>query len=136
MRSEEIVCLVDSDWAGDVSSTKGFSGRVVFVRGIVVGFRIELLYNIALIDTEAELNASVEELSEMVTTFICNPSSCDYDPVCRLLTDACSCKGNASSARPWCNKSFGNHATLNWERHPQLCQTIVKIPRSTAPLVC
>ena len=46
--NEDIKCLVDSDWAEDVSTTKSCSGGVVFVHGAMEGFWNKLQSNVGL----------------------------------------------------------------------------------------
>ena len=91
--NEDIICLVDSDWAGDVSTRKSCSGGVVLVHGAVVGFWSKLQSNVALSSAEAELNASVKGLSEMMGVCHLYQEFFGCEPACRLFTDASACKG-------------------------------------------
>ena len=91
--NEDIICLVDSDWAGNVSTRKSCSGGVVLVHGAVVGFWSTLRSKVALSSVEGELYASVKGSSEMVG--VCNLyqefSGCV--PVYRVFTDVTAQKG-------------------------------------------
>ena len=91
--NEDIICLVDSDWAGDVSTRKSCSGGVVLVHGAIVGFWSKLQSNVALSSAEVELNASVKGLSEMMGVCHLYQELFGCELACRLFTDASACKG-------------------------------------------
>ena len=56
----------DSDWAGDVASRRSTSGGVIVYRGAIVAHWSKSQSNIALSSAEAELNATVKGLSELI----------------------------------------------------------------------
>ena len=54
------------DWSGDVPTRKSCSAGVVLVHGAMRGFWSKLQSNVALSSAEAELNASMKGLFEMM----------------------------------------------------------------------
>ena len=62
----ELVTWTDSDWAGDVGSRRSTSGGFVTYRGAGLSQWSKMQSNIALSSGEAELDATVKGLSEMV----------------------------------------------------------------------
>ena len=91
--NEDIIWLVDSDWAGDVSTRRSCSGGVVLVHGAIVGFWSKLQSNVALSSAEAELNGSVKRLSEMMAVCHLYQEFFRCELACRLFTDGSASKG-------------------------------------------
>ena len=61
-----LVAWTDSDWAGDVASRRSTSGGFITYRGAVMMHWSKCQSNIALSSAEAELNATVKGLSEII----------------------------------------------------------------------
>ena len=56
----------DSDWAGDLASRRSTSGGFIVYRGAVMMRWSKTQSNVALSSAEAELNATVKGLSELI----------------------------------------------------------------------
>ena len=85
--------FTDSDWAGDQLSRKSTSGGFVQVNGQTIAHWSKLQSNVALSSGEAELNAAVKGLSEVIGAFELLKEMTHEEVQVELLTDASSCKG-------------------------------------------
>ena len=83
----------DSDWAGDIASRRSTSGGVVVYRGAILAHWSKSQSNVALSSAEAELNATVKGLSELIglSNLIQETQRVPVSLV--LCTDASACKG-------------------------------------------
>ena len=63
---QDLVAWTDSDWAGDADSRRSTSGGLITYRGTVLMHWSKMQSNVALSSAEAELNATVKGLSEMI----------------------------------------------------------------------
>jgi hypothetical protein len=83
--------LVDSDWAGDKASRKSCSGGCILNGRHLIAHWSKLQGNIALSSGEAELNAAVKGVSEVIgVQEMCKEFG--YDPGVIISTDASVCK--------------------------------------------
>ena len=83
----------DSDWAGDIASRRSTSGGFVRYRGTVLMHWSKVQANVALSSAEAELNATVKGLSELVGFYHLICEVLKVMPALSLCTDASACKG-------------------------------------------
>ena len=83
----------DSDWAGDVASRRSTSGGVIAYRGAIMAHWSKSQSNIALSSAEAELNATVKGLSEIVGLHNLIEETQKVSVNLVLCTDASACKG-------------------------------------------
>ena len=83
----------DSDWAGDVASRRSTSGGVIVYRGAVMMHWSKSQSNVALTSAEAELNATVKGLSELIGLYNLVAETLRVTPCLALHTDASACKG-------------------------------------------
>ena len=88
-----LTAWTDSDWAGDVDTRKSTSGGFVVYRGAVVSHWSKSQSNVALSSAEAELNACVKGLSELIGIYNLINETLGFSPVLALCTDASACKG-------------------------------------------
>ena len=85
--------FTDSDWAGDQLSRKSTSGGFVQLNGQTIAHWSKLQSNVALSSGEAELNAAVKGLSEVIGAFELLKEMTHEEVQVELLTDASACKG-------------------------------------------
>ena len=83
----------DSDWAGDLASRRSTSGGVVVYRGAILGHWSKSQSNVALSSAEAELNATVKGLSELIGLYHLIEETQKVPVNFVLCTDASACKG-------------------------------------------
>ena len=83
----------DSDWAGDLGSRRSTSGGVIIYRGAVMSHWSKSQSNVALSSAEAELNASVKGLSELIGLSHLVEETQKVSVNLVLCTDASACKG-------------------------------------------
>ena len=83
----------DSDWAGDVASRRSTSGGVIVYRGAIMAHWSKSQSNIALSSAEAELNATVKGLSEVIGLYNLIEETQKVSVNLTLCTDASACKG-------------------------------------------
>ena len=83
----------DSDWAGDVASRRSTSGGVIAYRGAIMAHWSKSQSNIALSSAEAELNATVKGLSEIIGLHHLIEETQGVTVKLILCTDASACKG-------------------------------------------
>ena len=89
----ELVTWTDSDWAGDVGSRRSTSGGFVTCRGAVLSHWSKMQSNVALSSAEAELNATVKGLGEMVGYYNLIEEIFLDSPTVSICVDASACKG-------------------------------------------
>ena len=82
----DLVAWTDSDWAGDVSARRSTSG------GLITHRAPKYSPNVALSSAEAELNATVKGLSELIGLNNLISETIHVKPTMTLCTDASSCK--------------------------------------------
>jgi len=88
---ENLSLLVDSDWAGDKISRKSCSGGCIMYGLHLIAHWSKLQGNIALSSGEAELNAAVKGVSEIIgVQEMCKEFG--YSPGVTIGTDASVCK--------------------------------------------
>ena len=90
---QELVAWTDSDWAGDVDSRKSTSGGAIVYRGATIMHWSKAQSNVALSSAEAELNACVKGLSELLGLFNLVSEVLRIVPSLKLCTDASACRG-------------------------------------------
>ena len=90
---QELVAWTDSDWAGDVDSRKSTSGGAIVYRGATLMHWSKAQSNVALSSAEAELNAGVKGLSELLGLFNLVSEVFNFVPSLKLCTDASACRG-------------------------------------------
>ena len=83
----------DSDWAGDLASRRSTSGGVIMYRGAILGHWSKSQSNVALSSAEAELNATVKGLSELIGLYNLTQETQRVPVTLVLCTDASACKG-------------------------------------------
>ena len=83
----------DSDWAGDLASRRSTSGGVIVYRGAILSHWSKSQSNVALSSAEAELNATVKGLSELVGLYNLIQETQRVSVNLVLCTDASACKG-------------------------------------------
>ena len=83
----------DSDWAGDLGSRRSTSGGVIIYRGAVMAHWSKSQSNVALSSGEAELNATVKGLSELIGLCHLVEETQKVSVNLVLCTDANACKG-------------------------------------------
>ena len=83
----------DSDWAGDLASRRSTSGGVVVYRGAILAHWSKSQSNVALSSAEAELNATVKGLSELIGLYNLVQETQQVSVNLVLCTDASACKG-------------------------------------------
>ena len=83
----------DSDWAGDLASRRSTSGGVIVYRGAILAHWSKSQSNVALSSAEAELNATVKGLSELVGLYNLIQETQRVSVSLVLCTDASACKG-------------------------------------------
>ena len=83
----------DSDWAGDLASRRSTSGGVIMYRGAILAHWSKSQSNVALSSAEAELNATVKGLSELIGLFHLIQETQQVSVRLVLCTDASACKG-------------------------------------------
>merc|ERR1711973_870084 len=83
----------DSDWAGDVASRRSTSGGFIMYRGAVLTHWSKSQSNVALSSAEAELNATVKGLSELIGLYHLIEETQRVTLNLILCTDASACKG-------------------------------------------
>ena len=66
IEDQELTAWTDSDWAGDVDTRRSTSGGCIKYRGAVMMHWSNMQSNVALSSAEAELNATVKGLSELI----------------------------------------------------------------------
>ena len=89
----ELVAWTDSDWAGDANSRRSTSGGVIVYRGATIMHWSKAQSNVALSSAEAELNACVKGLSELLGLSNLISEALRVTPSLRLCTDASACRG-------------------------------------------
>ena len=82
----------DSDWAGDKSTRRSTSGGVLTINGRTVAHWSKLQSNVALSSGEAELNATVKGIAEMIGIDQLTRKM-DQSANMEVLLDANACKG-------------------------------------------
>ena len=95
-RSEDdntLVVWTDSDWAGDVGSRRSTSGGIIEFRGAILSHWSKSQSNVALSSAEAELNATVKGLSELIGLYHLIEETQRVTVKLVLRTDASACKG-------------------------------------------
>ena len=85
--------LTDSDWAGNKESRKSTSGGCLVVGSTVISHWSKLQSNIALSSGEAELNAAVKGISELIGVSELRRELGGAENKLEILTDASACKG-------------------------------------------
>ena len=88
-----MVVWTDSDWAGDVASRRSTSGGVIEYRGAIMSHWSKSQSNVALSSAEAELNATVKGLSELIGLCHLIEEAQRVSVKLVLRTDASACKG-------------------------------------------
>ena len=88
-----MVVWTDSDWAGDVASRRSTSGGVIEYRGAIMSHWSKSQSNVALSSAEAELNATVKGLSELIGFYHLIEETQKVTVKLILCTDASACKG-------------------------------------------
>ena len=83
----------DSDWAGDVASRRSTSGGFIMCRGAVMAHWSKSQSNVALSSAEAELNATVKGLSELIALYHLIEETQRVTVRLAIHTDASACKG-------------------------------------------
>ena len=83
----------DSDWAGDLASRRSTSGGVIEYRGAIMAHWSKSQSNVALSSAEAELNATVRGLSELIGLCHLVEETQRVTLNLVLCTDASACKG-------------------------------------------
>ena len=83
----------DSAWAGEASTRRSTSGGYIRYRGVVLLHWSKLQSNIALSSGEAELNATVKGLSEVIGLYNLIEETMKVKPQISLFPDASACKG-------------------------------------------
>ena len=83
----------DSDWAGDIASRRSTSGGIIEYRGAIISHWSKSQSNVALSSAEAELNATVKGLSELIGLCHLIEETQKMTVKLVLLTDASACKG-------------------------------------------
>ena len=83
----------DSDWAGDIASRRSTSGGVITYRGTIMSHWSKSQSNVALSSAEAELNATVKGLSELIGLCHLIEETQKVTVNLILCTDASACKG-------------------------------------------
>ena len=83
----------DSDWAGDIASRRSTSGGVIVYRGAILMHWSKSQSNVALSSAEAELNATVKGLSELIGLYHLIEETQKVSVNLVLCTDASACKG-------------------------------------------
>ena len=89
----DLVAWTDSDWAGDVNARRSTSGGLITYRGTVLMHWSKMQANVALSSAEAELNATVKGLSELIGLNNLISETMHVKPTMTLCTDASACKG-------------------------------------------
>ena len=89
----DLVVWTDSDWAGDIASRRSTSGGLIVYRGAVLMHWSKMQSNVALSSAEAELNATVKGLSELIGLSNLINETMGVKVHLRLCTDASACKG-------------------------------------------
>ena len=82
-----------SDWAGDIASRRSTSGGVIVYRGAILTHWAKSQSNVALSSAEAELNATVKGLSELIGLYNLIEETQKVSVNLVLRTDASACKG-------------------------------------------
>ena len=90
---QELVAWTDSDWAGDVDTRRSTSGGAIVYRGATIMHWSKAQSNVALSSAEAELNACVKGLSELLGLFNLVSEVLRIAPSLKLCTDASACRG-------------------------------------------
>ena len=88
-----LVVWTDSDWAGDVGSRRSTSGGIIEFRGAILSHWSKSQSNVALSSAEAELNATVKGLSELIGLYHLIEETQRTTVKLVLRTDASACKG-------------------------------------------
>ena len=91
-QDQELVAWTDSDWAGDIESRRSTSGGYVSYRGATLMHWSKMQSNVALSSAEAELNATVKGLSELIGLYHIIVETQKVTPSLALCTDASACK--------------------------------------------
>ena len=89
----DLVAWTDSDWAGDVNARRLTSGGLITYRGTVLMHWSKMQANVALSSAEAELNATVKGLSELIGLNNLISDTMHVKPTMTLCTDASACRG-------------------------------------------
>ena len=80
-------------WAGDVNARRSTSGGLITYSGTVLMNWSKMQANVALPSAEAELNATMKGLSELIGLNNLISETMHVKPTMTLCTDASSCKG-------------------------------------------
>ena len=125
----ELKVLTDSDWAGDKESRKSTSGGCLLLGQNVIGHWSKMQSNVALSSGEAELNAAVKGISEIIGVSELHKELGSIVTELELRTDASACKGmllrrGAGRVKHFCTKQLWVQGAI--ENHGI---KIMKIPR-------
>ena len=89
----DLVAWTDSDWAGDVNARRSTSGGLITYRSTVLMHWSKMQANVTLSSAEAELNATMKGLSELIGLNNLISETMNVKPTMTLCTDASACKG-------------------------------------------
>ena len=85
--------FTDSDWAGNKTTRKSTSGGCVMFGSHLISHWSKVQSNVALSSGEAELNAAVKGLSELIGFIELYRELDGRNVFTKILTDASACKG-------------------------------------------
>ena len=126
---DEVKVLTDSDWAGDKESRKSTSGGCLLVGTTVIGHWSKMQSNVALSSGEAELNAAVKGISEVIGVCELSKELGSSVNELELQTDASACKGmllrrGAGRVKHLCTKQLWVQGAIENQNIK-----VVKVPR-------
>ena len=96
-QSTALAVMTDSDWAGDINSRRSTSGGIVLRSNHVLCHWSKLQATIALSSGEAEVNASVKGISEVIGVYeLLNDWEHIHELQVELVMDSSAAKGTVT----------------------------------------